>query len=149
MSIDTTVTSFITALNANTEALNANTEAMNALLAKQGGATAAASTADATASTKEDATPRRGRRPAADKAEGAKAEVKKSDAYEAKHTVSEMQAAVNEVKNELGTAEAKRLIKEVGGHDRLADVVDPKKVDELYEAAKALLESGNDEDDDI
>lgn len=84
-------------------------------------------------------------KPASAGRKGKPASTAEKDAYTAKYTQSEMQAAVNEVKSEFGTAEAKRIIKEVGGHDRLADLVDPKKIDEVYEAARTLIEGGSGE----
>lgn len=136
MSIDKLVSDLIAAFHANTEAVKALTAAM-----QSGGSAASAPVAAAEAETKTTAEvkPTRARKSAA----------AKEDAYTPKYTQSEMQAAVNEVKNEFGTAEAKRLIKEVGGHDRLADVVDPKAIDALYEAARAKIEEGGEEDDDI
>lgn len=136
MSIDKLASDLIAAFHANTEALKALTAAM-----QSGGSAASAPVAAAETETKATAEvkPTRARKSAAEK----------GDAYTPKYTQSEMQAAVNEVKNEFGTAEAKRLIKEVGGHDRLADVVDPKAIDALYEAARAKIEEGGEEDDDI
>lgn len=63
--------------------------------------------------------------------------------YKAKHDKAAMQAALNEVKEKLGTPAAKALIKDVGGADKMADITDPKKIDEVYEAAKKKLEDGD------
>lgn len=63
--------------------------------------------------------------------------------YKAKHDKAAMQAALNEVKEKHGTPAAKELIKNVGGADKMADITDPKKIDEVYEAAKKKLEDGD------
>lgn len=63
--------------------------------------------------------------------------------YKAKHDKAAMQAALNEVKEKHGTPAAKELIKTVGGADKMADITDPKKIDEVYEAAKKKLEDGD------
>lgn len=55
-----------------------------------------------------------------------------------KHSKGEMQAAVNEVKENFDTATAKALIK-AAGFDKLADVTEDK-FDEIYDAAKAKME---------
>lgn len=72
--------------------------------------------------------------PAAGKTEPAKS------GYEAKFSKADMQSALNEVKEKLSTAEAKKLIKEVGGADKMADITDPATIDKVYEAAKKVLE---------
>lgn len=133
MSFDKSIADLIAAVTANTEAINA---------LREGGSvsTSTEKPADAKADTKVDAK-------AETKPRGRRASAPKDDAYTPKYSQSEMQAAVNEVKNELGTAEAKQLIKDAG-HDRLADVTDPKKIDELYEAARAKIEGGSGDGDD-
>lgn len=55
-----------------------------------------------------------------------------------KHTRAEMQAAMNELKEKKGAPEAKALIKEVGGVDKLADIPDDK-IDACFDAAKKKL----------
>lgn len=68
------------------------------------------------------------------------ASTKTGDAgYTAKHTKEAMQTALNSVKEKLGTPAAKALIKEVGGADKMADITDPKKIDEVTEAANKKL----------
>lgn len=57
---------------------------------------------------------------------------------------SAMQAALNEVKEAKGVAEAKRLIKEEGGVDKMADIPDGK-VQAVYDAAKAIMEGGDED----
>ena len=98
------------------EALTTAVEALTAILTSQGGAAAAAPAA-ATAAKTEDKAPA-----AADKP---------------KRTKAEVQAAVNEVKENFDVATAKALIKEAG-FDKLGDVTEDK-FDELYEAAKAKM----------
>lgn len=63
----------------------------------------------------------------------------KPAAYEAKHTVEEMQAAMNDVKEKCGKDKAIELRNTVGKVAKLADVKDAKVIDDLYEAAKAAL----------
>lgn len=128
MSFDKAIADLIAAVNANTEAVKAHTAALSG--------NAAAPEVKEEGKSAETTTPRgRGRPPK---------HTNKEDGYTPKYTQSEMQAAVNEVKIEFGTVEAKNLIKDVGGQDRLVDVVDPKKIDELYEAARAKIEGGSD-----
>lgn len=64
-----------------------------------------------------------------------------------KYDKSAMQAVLNEVKEQHGVAEAKRIIKEVGKADKMADINDPKLIDACYLAGKALLD-GEDEGDE-
>lgn len=64
--------------------------------------------------------------------------------YEAKFSKADMQGALNEVKEKLSTADAKKLIKEVGGADKMADITDPATIDKVYEAAKKVLEAAAD-----
>lgn len=63
----------------------------------------------------------------------------KSAAYEAKHTLEEMQAAMNDVKEKCGKDKAIEIRNNVGKVAKLADVKDAKVIDDLYEAAKAAL----------
>lgn len=107
------------ALAANTAALEANTAA---LLGAAGKTTTTGKTT-------------------ADKTEKAGKTEKSSS--KSKHTKAEMQAALNDVKEQKGTAVAKKLIKEAG-FDKLADVTEDK-FDELYDAAKAELGDGEGE----
>lgn len=66
-----------------------------------------------------------------------------------KHDRSEVNAAVNEVKEALGIEAAKALLKE-NGYAKLAEV-EEKDFDKLYEAAKAKLagDGGSDEGDGL
>lgn len=64
-----------------------------------------------------------------------------------KHTKAEVHAALNELKELKGTKVAKDLIKKFG-FDKLADVTEDK-YDELYEAAKRLIESEDGDDDGL
>jgi hypothetical protein len=63
----------------------------------------------------------------------------KPAAYEAKHTLEEMQAAMNDVKEKCGKDKAIEIRNNVGKVAKLADVKDAKVIDDLYEAAKAAL----------
>lgn len=110
------------------EALTTAVEAMTAILTSQGGAAAAAPAA-ATAAKTEDKAPA-----AADKP---KRTTKAAAADKPKRTKAEVQAAVNEVKENFDVATAKALIKDAG-FDKLGDVTEDK-FDELYEAAKAKM----------
>lgn len=59
------------------------------------------------------------------------------------HSKEEVQKLLNEVREQKGTKAAKTLIADAG-FDKLADVTEDK-YDELYAAAKAVLEEGGDE----
>lgn len=63
----------------------------------------------------------------------------KAKADEPKVSRSEMQAALNEVKENLGTKVAKQLISDAG-FDKMADVTEDK-FEELFAAAKARIDS--------
>lgn len=65
-----------------------------------------------------------------------------------KYTRDDMIAALNEVKEKKGVAEAKELIKSKGGVDKMADVPEAK-IDAVYEAAKAALGAADEGDDDM
>lgn len=117
MSIETLLQNLIDAVNANTAAI------------KAAGTAATAETPTATA---EKQTRTRAKKDEAAKPAGPK------------HTKAEMQAALNEVREAMGTAKAKELIKNAG-FDKLADVTEDK-FDELYDAAKALLAAEEGED---
>lgn len=117
MSIESKIDDLIAALNANTAALTGGAKASTTSEAK------------------------------AEKAEKPKATKEKAaDKPKSKYTKAEMQAAVNEVKEQKGTKVAKDLIKDAG-FDKLADVTDDK-IDELYLAAKAALGEGEESGDD-
>ncbi|MCB1865152.1 MAG: hypothetical protein KDG50_06950 [Chromatiales bacterium] len=73
---------------------------------------------------------------------GRKGGAASSSASKPKHSKAEMQAAVNEVKEKLGTPAAKELIKSVG-FEKLAEVTEDK-FDALYEAAKAKVADDGD-----
>ena len=64
----------------------------------------------------------------------------KPAAYEAKHSHEEMAAALGEVKEKFGAPAAKAIISEVGGKAKMAEIVNPKAIDAVYDAAKAKLE---------
>lgn len=64
----------------------------------------------------------------------------KPAAYEAKHSHEEMAAALGEVKEKFGAPAAKAIISGVGGKAKMAEIVDPKAIDAVYDAAKAKLE---------
>lgn len=81
-----------------------------------------------------------GAAPAGEKTAKSTKAADKAAAYEAKHTREEMQAALGEVKEKCGTPAAKAIIKDVGGVDKMAEITDAKKIDEVYAAAKAKLE---------
>ncbi len=68
-----------------------------------------------------------------------KAPKDKPAAYEAKHSLEEMQAAMNDVKEKCGKDKAIEIRNNVGKVAKLADVKDAKVIDDLYEAAKAAL----------
>lgn len=137
MSIELLLTALTAALTANTAALTASN-----------GTPSAAATVPATST----ATSTAGATDAVVKSETAKAvkETKavkevKVEAPKSKHTRAEMTAALNEVKEKLGTTEAKAVIKSAG-YDKMADVAD-KDIDTVYAAAKAKIEGEDDGSD--
>jgi len=64
--------------------------------------------------------------------------------YKAKHSVEEMQAALAEVKEKLGTPAAKAIITDIGKAAKMAEITDPETVDACYDAAKAKLQDAED-----
>ena len=106
------------------EALTTAVEALTAILTSQGGAAAAAPAAATAAKTE-------------DKAPAAADKPKRTTTKAAAADKPEVQAAVNEVKENFDVATAKALIK-AAGFDKLGDVTEDK-FDELYEAAKAKM----------
>lgn len=127
-------------IEANTAALVALTAALTAAGTVSAASTGTASTGD-TASTDKPASTGKG---AAGKGKGAAAAPKGP-------TVEEMQAAVNEVKEKFGTAEAKAIIEGAGGVKKMAEIPEAK-YKAVFDAAKAKLEEGDDDtgsDDDI
>jgi hypothetical protein len=61
-------------------------------------------------------------------------------AYKPKHSKEDMQSALGELKEKSGGSEApKKIIKEVGGVDKMAEITDPAVIDKVYEAAKAAV----------
>jgi hypothetical protein len=125
MSIELKIDALIAALEANTAALQGAGGA-----AKTGASSDAAGAAEKTTRTR---------------TTKAKDEPKAAS----KRSKAEMQAALNEVREALGTAKAKGLIKGAG-FDKLADVTEDK-FDALYDAAKALLDTdgaGEETEDD-
>lgn len=124
-------------IEANTAAMIALTAALTAAGTVTAASTGTASTGD-TASTDKPAT-------GAGKGKG------KGAAAAPKVSVEEMQAAVNEVKEKFGTAEAKSIIETAGGVKKMADIPEAK-IEAVFKAAKAKLEEGDDDqggDDDI
>lgn len=76
-------------------------------------------------------------KPAAEKPKGASRE--------------EMQAALTEVKERFGAADAKAIVSEVGKSPKMADITD-KLIDAVYKAAKAKMaddEAGEGDDGDL
>lgn len=69
-----------------------------------------------------------------------------SASYTPKHDKSKMTAALSEVKEKFDAATAKGIIKNVGKADKMADITDPKLIDETYEAAVAKLAEKKDDD---
>ena len=109
-----------------TEALNANTAALRGVPAAAGAAPASATSNGAG----------KGKAAAAPAVGGVKRE----------HTRNEIIAVLNEVKDKLGTAAAKKLIKDKGGAERIAEVPEGN-FNTLYNAAKAALGGGAAEDE--
>lgn len=113
-----------------TAAVQANTEALKAMAT--GGASAPAKEAAPTKS------------PKADKAQAGNKGDSSATAAEpskgGKYSKEQMTAALSEVKEKLGVSAAKELIKNVGKAEKMADITDPERIDETYEAAKAKLE---------
>lgn len=111
-----------------TAAVQANTEALKAVAA--GGTTA-----------KTEATPTKSAK--ADKAQAGNKGDSSTTAGEpskgGKFTKEQMTAALNDVKEKLGVASAKELIKTVGKAEKMADITDPERIDATYEAAKVKL----------
>jgi hypothetical protein len=64
--------------------------------------------------------------------------------YAAKHSVEEMQAALQELKDKAGAPVAKGIVKEVGGKEKMAEITDPETIDKVYEAAKNKLKEHDD-----
>ena len=77
---------------------------------------------------------------------GKAAKETKTETYTPKHDKSKMTAALNEVKEKFDAATAKGIIKTVGGADKMADINDPQKIDETYEAALKKLAEKKDDD---
>jgi len=129
MSLEERIAALTKAIEANTKAIEANTEAM----------LAATSSAGAVAKVTE-------KEEVAEKAP-AKAKAPAKDKAPAKpgRTRAEMNAAVNEVKEIFGTSRAKKLIADAG-FAKLAEVTEDK-YEELYNAAKALIEEAEESDD--
>lgn len=123
------------AIAALTAAVEANTAALMGVSAAAPASTAAEPPSAATEGTKKRGRPRK----------EVATEAAAPDA--GKYDKSAMQAVLNEVKEQHGVAEAKRIIKEVGKADKMADINDPKLIDACYLAGKALLD-GEDEGDD-
>lgn len=100
-------------------ALTAAVEANTAALLKGGGASASAG---------------------AEKAEG-KTDKKVKAGYEPKHTIEQMNALMNDVREKIGMPKAKEIRDTVGKVAKLSELTDPKVIDAVAEAAtKALAE---------
>lgn len=122
MSIETLLSDLIAAVNANTAALGGKASAAS---------TATAST-DAGAATK-----------------GTRGKGKTGDAAEAKKsgpTREEMTAALTEVKDRFGAAEAKAIIQKVGAA-KMVDIAEDK-IEAAFKLAKAKLEADEADADD-
>jgi DNA replication initiation complex subunit (GINS family) len=128
--------------------VEANTVAIKALIAKLG--TTATTAAEPAKTEKADK---------ADKAETSKpttttkstSKPKEDDRPKSEHTRQEMTAALNEVKEKFGAADAKAIIKSAGKVDKLAEIKD-ELIDAVYAAAKVKLdgeEAGGDEGDGL
>ena len=108
------------------QALAANTAALEALTAALAGAKVGGTAA--TTSTEKPATEKAkpGRPPAKEKAAPV-------------HTRDELSAALTELKEKTGSADAPReIIKSVGGAEKSKDIAD-EKIDAVYDAVKAAL----------
>ena len=122
MSLEESILKLVAALEANTAAIGlapAPSAGKAATPAATGKAATPAATNKAAASTSTPAKPA---------------------AYEAKHSHEEMAAALGEVKEKFGAPAAKAIISEVGGKAKMAEIVNPKAIDAVYDAAKAKLE---------
>jgi hypothetical protein len=128
------------AIAALTAAVEANTAAL------QGSGAKPAAPAPAAPAPAEAAAPAAGKRgPGRPKKEDSE---KGDGGYKPQYDKTKMMAVLNEVKEQHGVADAKKIIKEVGKADKMADIVDPKLIDDCYLAAKALLDGGDGEDGD-
>ena len=65
--------------------------------------------------------------------------------YTAKHTKDEMIAALTDLKEKKGLPEAKKIIKDVGGKDKMQEIEGAETIDKVYDAAKKAL-GGSDDD---
>jgi ketol-acid reductoisomerase len=74
-----------------------------------------------------------------------KTETKKKETPKSEHSRTDMQAALNEVKEKKGMPAAKQILADHGDGKKMAEVADDK-IDAVYKAAKAALEA---EDDDM
>lgn len=117
------------------EALTAAIEANTAALKAAGGTTAAPAAEDKAEKTTKAAKTTKAEKPAG---------------YEAKHTKDQATAAVNEVKEKLGVAQAKAIIKKCGA-EKLSEITSAEGIDKLYELSKEALgaDEGSDDSGDI
>lgn len=60
------------------------------------------------------------------------------------HTRAEMQAALQEVSSKKSKDTAKKVIKEVGGVEKMGEIPDDK-IDKVYDAAKKALAEADDD----
>ncbi len=66
-----------------------------------------------------------------------------------KFTADQVRDTLIKVKSEVGEDEAKRIITEVGGYEKLAQLVaDPSKFDAVMEASETALAGGDDDGGD-
>lgn len=124
------------AIAALTAAVEANTAALQGSGAKPAAPAPAEAAAPAPAGKRGPGRPKKGEADAGD------------GGYKPQYDKTKMMAVLNEVKEQHGVADAKKIIKEVGKADKMADIVDPKLIDDCYLAAKALLDGGDGEDGD-
>lgn len=138
MSLETEIQTLTTAVEALTAAIKAGGVA----------APAGTTTAAADAPAPEKKTRKAKEEPEATKTKEEPEVTKTKEEPKSKYTRDDMIAALNEVKEKKGVAEAKELIKSKGGVDKMADVPEAK-IDAVYEAAKAALGAADEADDDM
>lgn len=118
------------------QAIAANTAALEALTAVLAGAKVSATTTTTTTTEKA---------PEVERTTKVK-KTEKFTAYEARFDKAQMTAALNKVKEDKGVPEAKRIIKEVGKQDKMADIVDPAIIDAVCDECAKVSEASADDD---
>lgn len=89
-----------------------------------------------------------GAAPAASETKPKATRTKAADKATSKFTADQVRDTLIKVKSEVGEDEAKRIISEVGGYEKLAQLVaDPGKFDAVMEAAEEALAGGGDDGD--